>query len=130
MPRSGDPVRPLPDAGNTAIAAAAITAAAANAKRHPTVSATSGTAKPASSVDKGMAACLAPNAKPWRATGTSLASRRFAAGCPAALAKPPTTSITGSSHHTRTNSATAMQQIAAIKRAIRICAIAPIRCTK
>ena len=46
--------------------AVARTAAAANAHRHPTMSASCGTARSAGSVAAGTAACLMPKAVPWR----------------------------------------------------------------
>jgi hypothetical protein len=50
----------------------------------------SGTTVPASTIASGIAACIAPNAIPWRRTGTDVASKWDAATCDAELATPAT----------------------------------------
>jgi hypothetical protein len=93
-------------AGTSAIAAAASTAASTNAQRQPTVSATAGTAAPASSVLTGIAACFTPNDRPCRRAGTCRARLVLLASCPAALAPAPSARIAIRLHSDR--AATAM----------------------
>jgi hypothetical protein len=64
----------------------------ANAGRHPSGMATTGTATPAIIVASGIAACLAPNARPCRWVDTARAMRSLLAGCPMPLPHPATTS--------------------------------------
>ena len=62
----------------------------ANVGRHPSGSARSGSASPLTSTAAGMAACLMPKARPWRASGTWSAMNRLIAGCVTAFARPAT----------------------------------------
>jgi hypothetical protein len=83
-------LRPAPPSfGTSKRAAAASTAPIANAQRQPRVSATVGTATPASSVLTGMADCFTPNDSPCRRAGTCRARLVLLDSWPAAFAPAP-----------------------------------------
>lgn len=69
-------------------ASRARTAPPKNAERQPSVTPTTGTAKPPRAVAEGIAACLNPKASPRRAAGTPRARARLAAGWMIALPTP------------------------------------------
>ena len=68
-------------------------AAITYAQRHPTVSPTAGTARPASSVASGTQACLTPNDSPRRRAGIARASVRFVLSWPMTLVHAPSSTI-------------------------------------
>ena len=73
--------KPCPAAGQLVTAAAtASTATMTNAHRQPTVSATAGTASPATRPATGAADCFAPRAVPRNRAGTSSTSVRLLVG--------------------------------------------------
>jgi hypothetical protein len=100
-------------AGTSGMTASASTAASTNAQRHPTVSATTGTAMPASSVETGMAACFTPNDRPCRRVGTCWARLLLLASWPSAFAAAPSASTATRLHSDRAATATASSDAAA-----------------
>ncbi len=75
--------------GTAAAVTAAIAAQKTNDHRQPTVSATSGTAMPPTSVAAGIADCLSASARPRRAGEIARVTYRLAAGWQSALQSPP-----------------------------------------
>ena len=89
-----------------------------NAQRQPTVSATKGTARPASSVASGTPDCFAAYAMPWRCVGNCAAINAFAAGCPRPLANPAK-NIANASIHGAGLRAAMINAAAAVNEAMR-----------
>ena len=98
--------------GTSRSAATAPTAASTNAHRQPRVSATSGTAAPASRVLTGMAACFTPNDRPCRRTGTCRDKLVLLASWPNAFAPAPSARMTIRLHSDWARAATASSDVA------------------
>jgi hypothetical protein len=79
-----------------------------------------GTARPASRVAEGMAACLIPNEYPCLPGGTSRASDRCVAGCATALESPPNARQATSPHQDLARRATHTSETALPKAASRM----------
>src|SRR5690606_33628811 len=123
-PRSGH-LRCSPR-GTLAAASSAIPPAMTNTQRQPMVSATPGTAAPASIVAAGSAECSTPNPKPRRRGGTLWVISRFDDGCPSALGTPAR-HTTASNHTGPVENASSTRQRELTSAARRMPRVAPSR---
>ena len=94
------------------------------------MSATVGTATPASSVATGTAACFTPNESPCRWAGTCSASAALLASCPRALAAALSASSVSSIGYDRASPATASREAAESRMPARATVAGPYRSTR
>jgi hypothetical protein len=94
--------------------------APANAQRHPTVSASAGTARPPSTDVNGTAACFTPKARPRRPVATRRSSSRLAADCMVASMAPASASMIARLHSDLATAATSAWQSPAPMAAARM----------